>query len=191
MKLAARSFTVILTAALLTQSALAVDHTTEANHNSLAGTWQFETDPQDQGKAQGWFNRPLTGTIRLPGSMAENNLGNPIKEIRQLTWGDSWTNVPVWHPMVKRDYRGAAWYQTTLHIPQNGSERFFELFLERVCWQSEAWIDGRARAPAIRSAPPISMTSGRFRRASKGAAIAATPASDDLSSVRRVNCCMR
>jgi hypothetical protein len=86
----------------------------------------------------------LSGAIRLPGSMAENHQGNPIKEIRQSTWGDRWTNVPVWHPMIKMDYRGAAWYQTTLHVPKNGPDQCYELFLERVCWRSEAWVDGSA-----------------------------------------------
>ena len=107
----------------------------------LAGAWRFEIDRKDAGKAEGWFKRTLTGSIRLPGSMAENGLGDPMKGIRQQVWGGQWTTEPVWHPMFRIDYRGAAWYQTTVTIPAAWKAKVVELFLERVCWQSELWVD--------------------------------------------------
>ena len=108
---------------------------------SLAGKWRFEMDSKDVGKAEGFFKRELTGGIQLPGSMSENGIGNPITVIRQNTWGGSWTTNPVWHPMIKIDYRGAAWYQTSVTIPEEWQGKIIDLFLERVCWQSELWVD--------------------------------------------------
>ena len=107
----------------------------------LAGQWRFELDRKDAGRSDMWLKRALPGTIRLPGSMAENGLGDPIMKIRQQVWGGQWTAEPVWHPMLKTDYRGAAWYQKTVDIPPAWQGKFIELFLERVCWQSELWVD--------------------------------------------------
>ncbi|RYE18972.1 MAG: hypothetical protein EOP42_29850, partial [Sphingobacteriaceae bacterium] len=45
---------------------------------SLQGTWRFKTDQQDAGVQQKWFNKTLDETIKLPGSMAENNKGDDI-----------------------------------------------------------------------------------------------------------------
>jgi hypothetical protein len=109
----------------------------------LAGDWQFEIDRQDAGAKESWFQRDLPGKIRLPGSMSENGLGDPMTKIRQNTWGDGWTDKPVWHPQLKIDYRGKAWYQRKITIPADWKNQVVELFLERVCWQSEAWIDGK------------------------------------------------
>jgi hypothetical protein len=107
----------------------------------LAGEWRFAMDRQDAGDKDGWFRRDLEGRVRLPGSMAENGLGDPVTNVRQQVWGGQWTHEPVWHPMVRTDYRGAAWYQTTVRVPENWREKHLELLLERVCWQSELWVD--------------------------------------------------
>ena len=103
------------------------------NAISLAGKWRFEMDRKDVGKSDGWFKRELASTIQLPGSMAENQIGNP-----ETGWRP---DLMVWHPRFKFDYRGAAWYQTTVTIPEEWQGKITELFLERVCWQSELWVD--------------------------------------------------
>ncbi len=127
-----------------------------AQEISLAGKWRFEIDRKDAGMTEAWFKRELGGTITLPGSMAENGLGDPIREIRQQVWGGQWTNEPVWHPMVKTDYRGAAWYQTSIQVPSAWAGRSLELYLERVCWKSELWVDdSRVGACDSLSAPHI------------------------------------
>ena len=38
----------------------------------LSGEWNFRIDSLDQGIAQQWFNKNLTGKIKLPGSMTTN-----------------------------------------------------------------------------------------------------------------------
>lgn len=109
----------------------------------LAGEWQFGIDRQDAGAKEEWFQRDLPGKIRLPGSMSENGLGDPMAKIRQNTWGDGWTDKPIWHPQLRFDYRGKAWYQKKITIPADWKGQVSELFLERVCWQSEIWVDGQ------------------------------------------------
>ena len=112
---------------------------------SLAGTWSFELDRHDTGKTEGWFKRELTGHISLPGSMTENKLGDPMNGIHQHAW-EKILDRPTWHPMLKYDYRGAAWYQKSVNIPSSWQGKLVELSLERVCWQSELWVDDIAVA---------------------------------------------
>lgn len=116
----------------------------ESSVISLARDWQFELDRGNVGVAESWFNKELPQTIRLPGTVATRNMGDPITGIRQQVWGGKWTDQPVWHPMIRSDYRGNAWYQTTVEVPDAWRGQSIELFLERVCWVSEAWLDGRS-----------------------------------------------
>ena len=51
---------------------------THAQQISLAGQWQFAVDRDDKGVNEKWFNRKLSETIALPGSMAQNNKGDDI-----------------------------------------------------------------------------------------------------------------
>lgn len=111
---------------------------------SLAREWRFELDPQDTGTAAEWFKKDIPGSIQLPGTITTNKLGNPISRIRQQIWGGDFTEQPLWHPMLRYDYRGNAWYQTTVEIPQAWAGQSIELFLERVCWVSEAWLDEKS-----------------------------------------------
>lgn len=111
---------------------------------TLAREWRFELDRKDAGLAGLWFNKDLSGAIKLPGTISTNQLGDPMTTIRQQIWGGEFTDKPVWHPMIRSDFRGNAWYQTTVDIPQTWSGKSVELFLERVCWVSEAWIDDKS-----------------------------------------------
>lgn len=110
---------------------------------SLAREWKFELDPTDTGVREEWFRKPLSGSIRLPGTMSTNKLGSPMTSIRQQIWGGEFTDKPVWHPMLRYDYRGSAWYQTSVDVPNSWEGQSIGLFLERVCWVSEAWLDDK------------------------------------------------
>lgn len=121
-------------------------NTTDAKENviPLAGEWRFELDRKDVGIAERWFDKELSQTIRLPGTVSTSNLGDPLTGIRQQIWGGKFTDQPLWHPMIHSDYRGNAWYQTAVEVAAGWTGQSVELFLERVCWVSEAWIDGRS-----------------------------------------------
>ncbi len=125
----------------------------------LAGVWQFEMDRADVGVAGEWFRRPLPGSIGLPGSMAENGLGDDVGLDTKWTGGivdKSWytapeyaryrrpgnIKVPFWLNPV-RVYRGPAWYRRDVDIPADWEGKRIILELERCHWETRLWVDGR------------------------------------------------
>lgn len=47
---------------------------------SLAGTWQFKLDPTSVGEAEKWYEGALPETVKLPGSLDQNNKGTPTPQ---------------------------------------------------------------------------------------------------------------
>ena len=126
----------------------------------LSGTWQFAADPSDKGISEAWFNKTLTESIILPGSMTSNGKGDDI------SLSTPWTGnivdssyfknpeyakyrvpgnikIPFWLQPLKY-YKGAAWYQKEVSIPGSWNGQAIELFLERCHWESRLWIDNTA-----------------------------------------------
>lgn len=126
---------------------------------ALAGEWHCQLDRQDAGIAEKWFDRQLRGSAKLPGSLAENGLGDDV------TIDTPWTGqivdrsfftdpeyapyrkpgsvkVPFWLTPVKH-YVGPAWFQREVTIPDSWKGKHAWLFLERVHWESRVWVDGR------------------------------------------------
>jgi hypothetical protein len=105
---------------------------------SLAGQWRFRLDEKNQGLAEQWYAGVLPapnagrGQIPLPGTTDEAKAGRPNTEKPTLA-GPYRTNV----------YTGAAWYQRDVEIPAGWKSKRVTLFLERVRWTSQVWLDGR------------------------------------------------
>jgi hypothetical protein len=133
--------------------------TEPANVISLAGTWKFQTDPEDKGKTEKWFVRSLTEIIKLPGSMVENGKGDELTLKTKWTgsiYDSSWfynpsmakfrqpghIKFPFWLTPDKY-YVGPAWYQKEVDIPKNWKGKRIVLFLERPHWESTVWIDDK------------------------------------------------
>ncbi|SFD17251.1 sugar-binding domain-containing protein [Algibacter pectinivorans] len=126
----------------------------------LAGEWSFKIDSLDVGVQNNWFNVTLGDVVKLPGSMTENGKGNDITVKTNWTgnmWNDSlWykdpkmkkyrqkgnVKIPFWLQPVK-DYKGAAWYQKTVVIPEDWNNQNINLHLERVHWESTVWVDDK------------------------------------------------
>ncbi len=123
----------------------------------LAGTWNFALDPEDKGFAESWFKQVLTDTLSLPGSLTSNGIGDEITLktpwIGQIVDSSFYKNpeyakfrepgnikIPFWLQPVKY-YKGAAWYQKDVSIPEDWNGQFVELFLERCHWESRLWVD--------------------------------------------------
>ncbi len=126
---------------------------------NLSGTWKFAMDPSDNGINEGWFNKILQEDIKLPGSLTSNGKGDDI------TLTTPWTGqivdssfyklpefakfrqsgnikIPFWLQPLKY-YKGAAWFQKEVTIPENWKNENIRLFLERCHWESRLWIDGQ------------------------------------------------
>jgi Glycosyl hydrolases family 2, sugar binding domain/Glycosyl hydrolases family 2 len=126
---------------------------------NLAGKWQFCIDSNDVGETQQWFSKKMKRSIRLPGSMTTNNLGNEITVNTPWTgniYDSSWfykleyakyrqpgnIKVPFWLQPIKY-YKGAAWYQKEIDIPSSWNNKHISLFLERCHWKTTLWVDGK------------------------------------------------
>ncbi|WP_346238462.1 sugar-binding domain-containing protein [Niabella insulamsoli] len=125
----------------------------------LSGTWRFAMDVEDIGVSQKWFLKELKDEVVLPGSMASNGKGNDVTihtpwtgQIVDSSWYQKpeyepyrqpgHIKIPYWLQPVKY-YKGAAWYQKTIHIPASWRGKELQLFIERSHWETTAWIDGK------------------------------------------------
>ena len=64
---------------------------------TLAGTWRFQLDRAKAGIEERWFERTLPATIKLPGSLPAQGIGDDVSVETQWT-GDivdkSWFTAP-------------------------------------------------------------------------------------------------
>jgi hypothetical protein len=126
----------------------------------LSGHWAFRLDPDDKGMAESWWEAEFTDHIRLPGSLQEHGFGFDLEADLPYTARSPaipiWRNSPIFSPYrdsgkVKlswaltppRYYVGAAWYRKVLTIPENWKGQNLQLFLERLHWVSDLWVDGQ------------------------------------------------
>lgn len=127
------------------------------NEINLAGNWDFQIDSLDEGVDKGWFNLSLNDQVKLPGSMTTNDKGNDITintpwtgSIVDSSWffDSAYANyrkpghikVPFWLQPIKY-YKGAAWYQKEVTIPDNWKGRHIEFIMERTHWETTVWVD--------------------------------------------------
>jgi hypothetical protein len=123
----------------------------------LNGAWRFQSDAEDKGVSEKWHNTLFDQTVRLPGSMAENEKGDrPSLTTPWMgsIWDSSWyfnpamaqyrqpgnMKFPFWLT-PERYYLGPAWYQKEVFIPKTWSGKHIKLTLERPHWQTTVWVD--------------------------------------------------
>ena len=125
----------------------------------LAGTWRFALDRRDAGVAEGWPQRTLENTIRLPGILNAQGYGDAIstttpwvlslydrqwhqREDYKAYTKDGAVRVPFLS-QPPRHYLGAAWYARDVDVPKSWAGKDVRLFMERPRWGSTVWVDGR------------------------------------------------
>lgn len=138
---------------------LAFINTIHAQSISLAGTWSFQIDRNDAGIHEKWFNKKLSDSTRLPGSMLTNGKGDKVTLNTKWTgsiYDSSWyfnprmekyrqpdnLKFPFWLTPDKY-YVGAAWYQKEVTVPAGFAGKHVELFLERCHTETMVWVDGK------------------------------------------------
>ncbi|WPV64130.1 sialate O-acetylesterase [Chitinophaga sp. LS1] len=133
---------------------------------SLKGEWQFTTDSAGQ-----W------STVKLPGSMLENNKGEEVSVNTRWTgsiYDSSWyfnpemakyrvpgnIKYPFWLTPAKT-YVGPAWYKKVVDIPADYADRRITFTMERPHWETVVYVDGqRAGMQNSMSAPHVYDLSG-------------------------------
>ena len=96
----------------------------------LAGAWQFRLDPKNDGVEKRWFTEKLDDSVTLPGTTDTNRKG-VFKDERAV---DRLSRVWYW--------KGPAWYQREVVIPESWKGRRITLLLERTT-NSRVWVDDR------------------------------------------------
>lgn len=102
---------------------------------SLAGEWRLLLDPEDRGLADRVWEVALPDRISLPGYVADGakRAGRP----------GAMPGRAEGHTAGAQAYVGPAWYQRVVTIPYAWRRRRITLFLERCCWESRVWVDGK------------------------------------------------
>ncbi|EON78392.1 Beta-galactosidase [Lunatimonas lonarensis] len=95
----------------------------------LSGEWRFELDRDGKGMEEEWFSRDLSDKVQLPGTTDENQKGDFIDERAE----DRLSRVWYW--------KGAAWYQREIDIPDSWQGKRVQLFLERTK-DTHVWLNG-------------------------------------------------
>ena len=86
---------------------------------TLPLVWRFRTDPNDQGLKQGWAKTPSADSSKW----------------QDIRVDDYWTEQGI-------KYHGAAWYATTIKIPE-GQKEYLWLLFNIIDGAAEIWIDGK------------------------------------------------
>jgi beta-galactosidase len=91
---------------------------------SLDGSWQFQLDPQGEGRTQQWFGTRVsfTNTIRVPGAWQAQGFGTESDKLRH-------------------SYVGKAWYKRQLDLPKIGPGQRVFLCFGGVHRSAEIWVD--------------------------------------------------
>jgi len=108
----------------------AAGHSAGANENTLplAGEWKFKLDAGDVGVKAKWFTQTFADTVQLPGTTDTNHNG-VFKDEQAI---DRLSRVWFW--------KGPAWYQREVVIPDKWKGKRITLLLER-SKNTRVWVD--------------------------------------------------
>jgi len=105
---------------------------------SLAGAWTVKLDSADVGIREAWFNQHFNTPVSLPGTLDDAGIGEPTK-----LSADQLSKEILLSLTRKHRYVGPAWYAKEVVIPATWKNKDIQLFLERVIWNTQVWVDGK------------------------------------------------
>ncbi len=107
---------------------------------SLAGDWEFCTDPESVGVREEWMNPgatwPETVAMPVPSNWESHGIGEPGMS---TPWICSWDQCP--RPM-RNIYIGSAWYRKAMAVPAEWEGRRVWLKVGGVRAQGWFWVNG-------------------------------------------------
>lgn len=103
----------------------------------LSGDWDFALDSTDVGITENWYEKELAGSVKLPGTLDDAGIGTPS------TLSPKLEKPQILRLTRKHSYKGPAWYQKKVTIPENWEDKNVTLKLGRVIWESRVWVDGQ------------------------------------------------
>ena len=123
----------------------------------LSGEWKMVMDPDSRGVSEESLRFKEAKRVILPGTLATNDLGNPISMETKWTGnteGSFYTDEKYapyrrpgnikypWFLNPVREYVGPAWYHQTITIPESWADKDIQFFFERCHWETQLYIDG-------------------------------------------------
>ena len=96
---------------------------------SLNGSWKFALDTAKTGLTEKWYSHSLPDSVKLPGTLDENNKGIPNNN-----------RMETMRLSRERMYAGMAWYQKSVIIPDNWNGQYVRLLMERTK-PTQVWVD--------------------------------------------------
>ena len=151
-------FVLICTAGISVRAAVEADPA--SSRLDLSGQWQVRLDRANEGEKSGWAKKPLeqAQTLRLPGSLTSNGIGGevgPDTPWMGTTGHGGFATAPRYAPYRQpgnfkipfwlqpdKYFKGAAWYQRDIVIPESWDGKHIELNLERCHWKTTVYVDG-------------------------------------------------
>ena len=121
-----RAWTALYCVTLLTTCSAHAEHLSTTL--PLNGTWKFRLDVEDVGVEEKWFALEFDDTVLLPGTTDESHKG--VKKDEQCI--DRLSRVWYW--------KGPAWYQRRVTIPNSWKGKRITLLLERTK-NTRVWVD--------------------------------------------------
>ena len=117
--------------------AIAVSCSQTDNMIDLSGKWTVALDSLDAGITENWFERTFPENITLPGTLCDGGYGKAclLEPSMEL---EIFLNLKR-----KFDYVGVAWYTREVKIPADWKDKQIVLYLERVIWNTQVWVDGQ------------------------------------------------
>ena len=126
----------------------------------LAGKWDLQFDPKDQGIVSNYWSEPFDDSIQLPGTLSQARKGDPLalkpvlpnyplkdfnpnKGLMFDRDQSTLEHSPLAHLYQRFSFTGPAWYRREIEIPESWTNKDVELVLERVIWESRVWINGQ------------------------------------------------
>src|SRR5690625_5018608 len=104
----------------------------------LSGSWTYSLDQENKGIKEEWFRNQISqdNTFQLPSKTTDNKVGTSLKD----HWKVNEESVNSLRTLY--DYKGIIWFQKTFKIPAKWNQKYIQLFLERVMFQTQVWING-------------------------------------------------